>query len=587
MFRSLIRLGRFVKKYKGRLIGGVTLFLIARIFEASIPIALMAGIDRVAEGNHDLLVPVTWIVLAVAARFVIVSWARIAVRRAGFLVSFDLRYTLYEHLQLMGSRFFAQYTIGDMMTRAVADISLIQRLISHGTVHLVIMLFASLVGFGFMTYLSPTLTLLVLPPLPFVFIYTWRASKLMGVASRQVQERLSDLGAHTQENLSGIRTIQAMVQEENEIARFAKTNQAYADAFYRQSRINSLMGAWMPTLASVSAIIILGYGGNLVLRGEMTVGAFTAFFMYVNMVVQPFRVAGYVVNLFQRAAVASDRLFEVFNKNPEIEDNPDSSTPEVIKGNIQIRNLSFSYENSSESVLSNIDLEIKRGETVAIMGRIGSGKTTFLKQLVRLLDTPRNSVFIDDHDVRKYPLLQLRTQVALVPQDPFLFGEPLSANLTYDEPSRAIDQIWQAADSADFSDTVEDMPEKMGTIVGERGVTLSGGQKQRATLARGLIRHAPILVLDDCFSSVDTETEDHILSELTRLRSGQTTLLVSHRVSTVRHADRILIFDHGRIVEAGSHRELLQKEGLYFELERIQREGADREDYETMGSSHV
>ena len=587
MFRSILRLGRFVKKYKGRLVGGVTLFLVARIFEASIPIALMAGIDRVAEGNNNLLLPVSWILIAVIARFAIVSWARIAVRRAGFLVSFDLRYTLYQHLQLMGSRFFSQYTIGDMMTRAVADISLIQRLISHGTVHLVIMLFASLVGFGFMTYLSPTLTLLVLPPLPFVFVYTWRASKLMGIASRQVQERLSDLGAHTQENLSGIRTIQAMVQEDNEIGRFAKTNQSYADAFYRQSRINSLMGAWMPTLASVSAITILGYGGNLVLNGEMTVGAFTAFFMYVNMVVQPFRVAGFIVNLFQRAAVASDRLFEVFNKQPEIEDNPDSNAPDVIKGNIQIQNLSFSYDDSQVQTLHNINLKIERGESIAIMGRIGSGKTTFLKQLVRLLDTPTDSVFIDGYDVRNYPLLQLRTQVALVPQDPFLFGEPLSANLTYDEPNRAIDQIWQAADSADFSGTVEDMPEKMKTIVGERGVTLSGGQKQRATLARGFIRHAPILVLDDCFSSVDTETEDHILSELKRLRRGQTTILVSHRVSTARHADRILIFDEGKIVEIGTHEELLHRGGFYFELERIQREGADENDYPGMGSNSV
>ena len=351
MFRSLGRLGRFVGKYRGRLIGGVTMFLVARVFEASIPISLKVGVDRIAEGNADLLAPVLGIVGAVIARFIIVSWARIAVRRAGLLVSFDLRYALYRHLQLMGGKFFGQYSIGDMMTRAVADISLIQRLIAHGTVHLVIMLGASLVGFGFMMYLSPTLTLLVLPPLPFVFIYTWRASKQMGIASRAVQDRLSDLGAHTQENLSGIRTIQAMVQETNEIERFGRTNQAYADAFYRQSRINSLMGAWMPTLAAVSTIIILGYGGHLVLTGEMSVGAFTAFFMYVNMVVQPFRVAGYVVNLFQRAAVASDRLFDVFNREPEITDTPKPAAPEVVRGKLEVRDLSFTYAGSTTPAL--------------------------------------------------------------------------------------------------------------------------------------------------------------------------------------------------------------------------------------------
>jgi ATP-binding cassette subfamily B protein len=213
------------------------------------------------------------------------------------------------------------------------------------------------------------------------------------------------------------------------------------------------------------------------------------------------------------------------------------------------------------------------------MGRVGSGKTTLLKQLVRLVDTPPDTVFIDDHDVRDYPLAQLRSQIAMVPQDPFLFGEPLGDNLTYDEPGRTEDAIWQAAESADLKDTIEAFPERLDTLVGERGVTLSGGQKQRATLARGLIRHAPVLVLDDCFSSVDTETEEHILSELSRLRHGLTTVLVSHRISTARHSDRIIVLEEGRLAEEGSHAELLSRGGTYAELERIQREGAEEEDY--------
>jgi ATP-binding cassette subfamily B protein len=213
------------------------------------------------------------------------------------------------------------------------------------------------------------------------------------------------------------------------------------------------------------------------------------------------------------------------------------------------------------------------------MGRVGAGKTTLLRLLVRLLDPPPGTVFVDGHDVREYPLAQLRSQVALVPQDPFLFGEPLRDNITYDEPGRHTDAIWQAADAADLKRTIEGFPEQLATIVGERGVTLSGGQKQRATLARGLIREAPVLVLDDCFSSVDTATEEHILRELKRLRRGQTTLLVSHRVSTARHSDRIVVLDGGRVAECGSHEELIARGGLYAELERIQREGADESDY--------
>ena len=579
MFRSLFRLGSFLTNYRGTLASGIFAFLISRILEASIPLFLKNGIDTIAGGSADVLIPVLGIIVAVIVRFGVVSYARIAVRIVGLNVAFDLRERLYAQLQRQGARFFSQFTIGDMMTRAIADISLVQRLISMGSILFVVLVFATVVGFGFMLYLSPALTLLILPPLPFVFFYAWYASREMGVSSRDVQDRMSDLGTHVQENLSGIRTIQAMVQEENEINRFGVTNQRYSEAFYRQAQINSLMAAWMPTLAAVCSIVILGYGGSLVLSGAITVGTFTAFFMYMNMVVQPFRVAGFIVNLFQRAAVASDRLFEVFDLDAEIEDRPTGTTPAQIHGAIEFKNLSFAYDALRAPALSEVSLRIEAGESVTIMGRVGAGKTTLLKLLVRLLDTPPGTVFVDGHDVRDFPLAQLRSQIAMVPQDPFLFGEPLRDNLTYDDPVRALDLIWEAAASADFKETVEAFTEQLNTIVGERGVTLSGGQKQRATLARGLIRQAPVLILDDCFSSVDTETEEHILSELKRLRRGQTTLLISHRVSTARHSDRIVVFDEGRIVEVGTHADLLARGGVYAELERIQREGADAADY--------
>ena len=585
MFKSLFRLRVFISPYRWRLSLGIIAFGVARLFEASIPLSLAVGIDRAAAGNPDLLMPIAAIFGAVVGRFGVVSVARFLVRTSGLNVAFDLRQSLYNALQLQGSGFFNRYTIGDMMTRAVADISLIQRLISMGSILLVILVYATVFGFGFMLYLSPSLTLLLLPPLPFVFLYARWASHQMAGASKDVQDRLSDLGAHVQENLSGIRTIQAMVQENNEIARFAGTNQAYADAFYKQARINSLMASWMPSLAAVCSVTILGYGGFLVIEGELTAGKLIAFFMYVNMVVQPFRVAGFVISMFQRAAVASDRLFEIISLDPEIHDEPAATAPAQIKGDLTIRDLSFAYDTpEAENVLEDINLHIKPGESISIMGRVGSGKSTLLKLMVRLLDPPRGSIRIDGHDVQDYPLSRLRSQVALVPQDPFLFGEPLKDNLTYDDPNRALDAIWQAATSADLRGTIEEFPDQLDTLVGERGVTLSGGQKQRATLARGLIRNAPVLILDDCFSSVDTKTEEHILSELKRLRRGQTTVLVSHRVSTARHSDRIVMLENGRIAEIGSHDELIARGGLYAELERIQREGADDADYELAGA---
>jgi ATP-binding cassette subfamily B multidrug efflux pump len=585
MWRSLKRLLPFIRPYKVRLSFGIGAFGVARLFEAIVPMMLALAIDRIIAGDSNLTAPVLGIFGAVVGRYLVVTIARYQVRRSGLGVAFDLRQSLYQNLQQQGSQFFNTHSIGDMMTRAVADIGLIQRFISMGSILLVILVYATIIGFGFMLYLNPTLTLLLLPPMPFIFYYARWSSREMGVASKDVQDRLSDLSAHVQENLSGIRTIQAMVQEENEIARFGRTNQSYANAFYRQAQINSLMTAWMPSLAAVCSITILGYGGFQVLQGQMTVGALVAFFMYVNMVVQPFRVAGFMVNLFQRAAVASDRLFEVVSLEPEVADNPVTGTPALIKGQIEFRDLSFAYDKIRATALQEINLSVAAGESITIMGPVGAGKTTLLKLLVRLLEPIPGSVLIDGRPVTDYPLAQLRSQIAMVPQDPFLFGDALRNNLTYDTPARGLEPIWDAATAADLRTTIESFPDQMQTVVGERGVTLSGGQKQRATLARGLVRQAPVLVLDDCFSSVDTETEEHILSELKRLRQGQTTILVSHRVSTARHSDRIVMLDAGRVVEVGTHEELLRKGGAYAELERIQREGADASDYEPAGAA--
>ena len=582
LLAALWQLRRFIRPHRRGLYIGIAAFGLARIFEAMVPVLTAVSINRMAEGNFDLMYPVLGIISAVVIRYGVVSFARFSVRRVALKVSFDLRQSLFDKLQEQGAEFFAEFSIGDMMTRAVADISLIQRLISMGTILLIIMVYATVVGFGFMLYYSPWLTLLLLPPMPLVFFYAQYSAKAMGAASAQVQDRLSDLGTHTQENLSGIRTIQAMVQEKNEIQRFAATNQAYADVFYEQGRINSAMSAWMPSLAAICSLTILGYGGNQVLNGSLAIGDFVAFFMFVNMVVQPFRVAGFIVNLFQRAGVASRRLFEVFDRPAEITDAPAAQAPVEIAGALRIERLTYRYPGSAVKAIDDLSLSVEPGETLAIMGRVGSGKTTLLKQVVRLIDPAADSIFIDGHPVADYPLNQLRTQVALVPQDPFLFAEPLKSNITYDDPARSLERIWEAATSADLKDTISDFPEQLDTLIGERGVTLSGGQKQRATLARGLIRNAPILILDDCFSAVDTETEEHILGELKRLRQGQTTLLVSHRVSTARHANRIVVIDAGRIIESGKHDELLANQGYYAELERVQREGGEEDDLEKL-----
>ncbi len=565
-FRTLGRILPYIWRYKGWLWLSLVAFFIARLCEAAVPLFLKAGIDSIVAGDPELQAAAFGIIGFVVARYFVVSFARISLRRIGIDVAFDLRQELFGNLQRQGLIFFTRYGIGDMMTRAVSDIALIRRMINVGLILLVILVYATIIGFSFMLYLAPGLTLLLLPPLPLIAWYAWYAFGKMASSSKEVQDRLSNLGDHVQENLSGIRTIQAMAQEQREMERFAVTNQAYATAFQRQADINSQILAIMPTLVAICTLIVLGYGGSLVLTGEIPVGTFVAFFFYVNMVVQPVRAVGALLNLLQRGVIGCRRLFTVLDMPSEIQDAPSNRTPAQIQGTIRLQDLCYRYPGSSENILKGINLEIEPGETIAIMGRVGAGKTTLLHLLCRLLDPAPGAILVDGHDLRHYPLAQVRRQLVLVPQASFLFAETIAANVSYDDPDRPDTIVWQATESADLKATILSFPLLLETMVGERGVTLSGGQKQRATLARGIIRRAPVLLLDDCFASVDTETEERILTALRGLRSELTTLIVSHRVSTARHADRILILAGGRIRESGSHAQLLALGGEYAAL---------------------
>lgn len=579
--KSLLRLIPFLHPYRYKVLAGFIGFFVARLFEASAFLLVAAGIDAIdllgrtgetVSGRSVGLIALG-IVLTVFGRFGVVVYARIVLRRIGIAVSFDLRQKLYASVQRQGSQFFGRISVGDIMTRAIQDISLIQRLLSFGLILLVIMVYAPVIALTVMFYKSPTLAWFILPGLPIIFVYCWWMAQQLAVTSLAVQQRLSDLSSHTQENLSGIRTVQAMVQEDNEIARFLNTNNAYADAFYAQARINSLMVAWMPLFAQVCQLAILVIGGQQVIDGQITIGDLFVFFYFLNMLLQPIRMAGFMVTLVQRAAVATNRLYEIFDAEPEIKDCPSGETPEEIIGKFELRHLSYTYPGTDKPVLKDINLTIEAGESFAIVGRVGSGKSTLLKHFTRLVDTAPSQLYLDGYDVRDYPLSQLRIQIAQVLQDPFLFGEPLRNNISYDNPDREVEHIWDSADAAAMRGTIEDFPQQLETLVGERGVTLSGGQKQRTALARGLIRDEQVLILDDCFSSVDTETEEHILSRLKEMRRNKTTIIVSHRVSTLRHSDRILVLEEGEVAELGTHQELVALNGIYAELERLQTQG--------------
>lgn len=568
----LKRLFPYLKQFAWTLAFSLVGLLLVRTMMMYVPQLMRRAVDSLAYEHiePDYVRPALGILAIVIIQSGIYIATRWTLRRVSIAITYDLRKRFFDHVQFQGPTFFNRFGTGDLMSRAVNDVRMVRMAAAFGWVMIAQTLMTFAIGLGYMIDMAPALSGWALIPLPFVGIVGWMMARGMYPYFRERQEAMAEVTSFAQENLNGIRTIQAMAQEDHEIARFNRSSTVYAQKCYRATRYQAFMGVAMGSLSTLSPLIIMFYGGLLVLAGELTVGTWTAFSIYLAMVTMSVTSIGHSLSMFVAAAAGTERLFEVLDAKPEVVDDPHFQPEAPIEGRLEFRGFSYRHPGAPRPTIANIDIHVGAGETVALLGRVGSGKSTILKAAVRLLDTPKGSVFLDDHDICDFPVRKLREMVTLVPQDPFLFSATLRENLTYDDPVRPDEPIWNAVEAAGLGPTIREMAAGLDTLVGERGITLSGGQKQRATLARGLIRDAKVLLLDDCFSSVDTETEDRILSGLERLRGSKTTLLISHRVSTARHADRIYVVDNGRILETGTHEELLARNDYYAELEAVQ-----------------
>jgi len=485
-------------------------------------------------------------------------------------LEYDLRNDLFAHLQRQPLEYFQRNRTGEIMSIATNDMSAVRMMLGPGLMYTVNTLTVGIVAIAFMLAISPRLTLYSLLPLPIVSLSVWWFGDRIHRRFEQVQARFAGLSALVQENLAGLRVVRAFTSERREVERFDEINDDYQR---RNVQLIQTAGVFQPSLAFFSglgALLALWLGGREVVLGRITLGQFVAFTVYLGMLNWPMIALGWVINVFQRGSASFQRIAAILDTVPTIASEPGATTLTEVRGELEFRDVTFTYPGADRPALTGVSFKVPAGSTVALVGRTGSGKSTVLQLLPRVFEPPAGTVFLDGVDVRTLDLAWLRAQLASVPQEAFLFSASVAENIAYGVNEEDPAAIRRAAEVAHLVGDIEGFSHGFETRVGERGITLSGGQKQRTAIARAVLRPAPILLLDDSLSSVDTQTEEAILAELRGEMRRRTTLLVSHRVSTVREADLILVLEDGAIVERGRHDELLALAGRYAALDRAQ-----------------